>query len=62
MKDPQAITYGLLHLKRKKNRGLTQSYDENPYTYGKYNNQSTTQKRHTSITQRLRTDLGRSMG
>ena len=46
---------------REKDRDLTQSYDENPYTNRKFNNQLTTQKRHqnvdhTTITDQTRTD------
>ena len=42
---------------------LTQSYDNNPYINSEFENQWTAQKRHqNSITQRLRTDLGRSVG
>ena len=42
---------------REKEGDLTQSYDENPYTYRKFKNQLTTQNAtKTSITQRLRTD------
>ena len=50
---------------REKERNLTWSYDENPYTNRKFNNQLTTQKRHcytlpkhfdyTTIAHRLRT-------
>ena len=49
---------------REKEGDLTQSYDKTPYTNRKFENQRTTHKRHkkTSITQRLRTDLGRSVG
>ena len=48
-----------------KGRDLTQSYDKSPYTNrnvkrGKVTTQTTPQK--SSIKQRLRTDLGRSVG
>ena len=47
-------------LKEKKERDLTQSYDQNPCTNRKINNQLTTQKRHknfdyTTIADRCRT-------
>ena len=50
---------------REKGRDLTQSYDKSPYTNrnvqrGKVTTQTTPQK--SSIKQRLRTDLGRSVG
>ena len=50
---------------REKGRDLTQSYYKSPYTSrnvkkGKVTTQTTSQKH--SITQRLRTDLGRSVG
>ena len=50
-------------MSREKEGDLTQSYDKNSYTDRKIKNQWTTQKRHPkiSITQRLRTDLGRSV-
>ena len=41
---------------------LTQSYDKTPYTNRKFENQRTTHKRHQKLTQRLRTDLRRSVG
>ena len=49
---------------RVKRRDLTQSYDKRPYTHRKkskkqHDNEKTPPK--TSITQRLRTDLGRSV-
>ena len=44
---------------KKKERDLTQSYDKNPYTDRKSKKQR--DKTKTSITQRLRTDLGRSV-
>ena len=45
---------------REKEQDLTRSYDENPYTNWKFNNQLTTQKRHqnndyTTIADRLMT-------
>ena len=43
---------------REKGRDLTQSYDKSPYT----NRNNTTMPPKTLITQRLRTDLGRSVG
>ena len=53
-----------ISFQREKEGDLTQSYDKTPYTNRNFENQRTTQKRHqkTSITQRLRTDLGRSVG
>ena len=47
-------------VEREKERDPTQSYDENPYTNRKLNNQLTTQRRHqnfdhTTIVDRLRT-------
>ena len=49
---------------REKGRDLTQSYDKNPYTTEKSKKQRDNTKTppQTSITQRLRTDLGRSVG
>ena len=49
---------------REKEGDLTQSYDKNPYTNRKFENQRTTHTTppKTSITQQLRTDLGRSVG
>ena len=49
---------------REKEGDLTQSYGKTPYTNRKFENQRTTHKSHqkTSITQRLQTDLGRSVG
>ena len=51
-------------LSREKEGDMTKTYDENPYTNRTFENQLKTQKRHqkNSITQRLRTDLGRSVG
>ena len=49
---------------REKGRDLTQSYGKDPYTHRKIQ-KATWQHKHaskTSITQRLRTDLGRSAG
>ena len=51
---------------REKGRDLTQSYDKSPYTNrnvkkGKVTTQQSTQQK-SSIKQRLRTDLGRSVG
>ena len=53
----------ILPMSREKERDLTQFYYESPYTNRKFNNQLTTQKRHkkTSITKRLRAELGRSV-
>ena len=47
-----------------KERDLTQSYDKIPYTDGKIQKQHDNTKTppKSSITQRLRTDLGRSVG
>ena len=49
---------------REKEGDLTQSYDKTPYTNRKFENQRTTHTTppKTSITQQLRTDLGRSVG
>ena len=49
---------------REKEGDLTQSYDKTPYTNRKFENQRTTHTTppKTLITQRLRTDLGRSVG
>ena len=54
-----------MSLKGQKGGDLTQSYDKSPYTYGnvlkgKVKTQTTPQK--SSIKQRLRTDLGWSVG
>ena len=49
----------------KKGRDLTQSYDKSPYTHRKIQKaslQNTKTSPKTSITQQLRTDLGRSVG
>ena len=48
-------------MQREKEGDLTQSYDNNPYTNRKFENQRTTHTNatKTSITQQLRTDLGR---
>ena len=49
---------------REKGRDLTQSYDKSPYTHEKKNKKqrdNTKTPSKTSITQRLRTDLGRSV-
>ena len=43
-------------MQREKERDLTQSYDENPYTNRKFNNQLTTQRRQQKL--RLRNDCG----
>ena len=49
---------------RQKGGDLTQSYDKSPYTHGNVKRAVTTQKtpQKSSIKQRLRTDLGRSVG
>ena len=49
--------------KREKERDLTQSYDKNLYTHGKIKKQRDNSKTQPkfSITQRLRTNLGRSV-
>ena len=49
---------------REKGRDLTQSYDKSPYTNRNVKRAVTTQTtpQKSSITQRLRTDLGRSVG
>ena len=49
---------------RQKGGDLTQSYDKSPYTHGNVKRAVTTQTtpQKNSITQRLRTDLGRSVG
>ena len=59
---PTLYACGIL---REKEGDLTQSYDKTPYTNRKFENQRTTHTQtppKTSITQRLRTDLGRSVG
>ena len=43
-------------VKRKKEGDLTQSYDKNPYTNRKFENQKTTHKRHQKL--RLHNDCG----
>ena len=43
-------------LNKKKELNLTQSYDENPYTNRKFNNQLTTQRRHQK--RRIHNDCG----
>ena len=51
--------------RKRKGRDLTQPYDRSPYTDGKNLKSNVTTQRtppKTSITQRLRTDLGRSAG
>ena len=50
--------------KRQKGGDLTQSYDKSPYTHGNVKRAVTTQTtpQKSSIKQRLRTDLGRSVG
>ena len=50
--------------KDKKGGDLTQSYDKSPYTHGNVKRAVTTQTtpQKSSIKQRLRTDLGRSVG
>ena len=47
---------------REKEGDLTQSYYKTPYTNRKFENDNTQTPPKTSITQRLRTDLGRSFG
>ena len=49
---------------RQKGGDLTQSYDKSPYTHGNVKRAVTTQTtpQKSSIKQRLRTDLGRSVG
>ena len=49
---------------RQKGGDLTQSYDKSPYTHGNVKRAVTTQttSQKSSIKQRLRTDLGRSVG
>ena len=51
-------------LLRQKGGDLTQSYDKSPYTHGNVKRAVTTQTtpQKSSIKQRLRTDLGRSVG
>ena len=51
-------------LQRQKGGDLTQSYDKSPYTHGNVKRAVTTQTtpQKSSIKQRLRTDLGRSVG
>ena len=51
-------------LLREKGRDLTQSFNKSPYTHRKIQKATRQHKtpRKTSITQRLRTDLGRSDG
>ena len=60
---PQAVTFTTVVV-RERGIDLTQSYDKNTYTHKtpkkKRDNIQTPPK--TSITQRLRTDLGRSAG
>ena len=53
-----------LEMYREKEGDLTQSYDKNPYTNRKFETkgQHTQTPPKTSITQQLRTDLGRSVG
>ena len=54
----------LPQIKRQKGGDLTQSYDKSPYTHGNVKREVTTQTtpQKSSIKQRLRTDLGRSVG
>ena len=47
---------------REKGRDLTQSYDKSPYTHRKIKRNNTKKITKTSITERLRTDIGRSVG
>ena len=53
-----------LFYRRKKGRDLTQSYEKRPYTHREIQKATRQHKTppKTSITQRLRTDLGRSVG
>ena len=66
--DKRYVHDAMKHTMRQKGKKngiwLSESYDESPYINGKFNNQLTTQKHQQkiSITQRLRTDLGRSVG
>ena len=54
----------LLNTLKEKQRDLTLSYDKSPYTHRKIQKATRQNKSppKTSITQRLRTDLGRSVG
>ena len=64
----RACNYSFIVLKiigeRQKGGDLTQSYDKSPYTHGNVKRAVTTQTtpQKSSIKQRLRTDLGRSVG
>ena len=54
-----------MKLEREKGRDLTQSYDKIPYNQRKIQKSNTTTLKNatkTLITQRLRIDLGRSVG
>ena len=55
---PKVSTY----TRREKGRDLTQSYDKSPYTDRKLQKASWKTPPKSSITQRVRTDLGRSVG
>ena len=64
-RDVQTILWHFVKCLRGEKEGdLTQSYDQNPYTNRKFENQMNHTKTppKTSITQRLRTDLRRSIG
>ena len=54
----------MFFIQRQKGGDLTQSYDKSPYTHGNVKRAVTTQTtpQKSSIKQRLRTDLGRSVG
>ena len=54
----------VLFVGRQKGGDLTQAYDKSPYTHGNVKRAVTTQTtpQKSSIKQRLRTDLGRSVG
>ena len=60
----QRMKFKLLNIPRQKGGDLTQSYDKSPYTHGNVKRAVTTQTtpQKSSIKQRLRTDLGRSVG
>ena len=54
-----------MRIEREKGRDLTKSYDKSHYTHRKKSKKqrdNTKMPQKTSITQRLRTDLGRSVG
>ena len=58
------IVIFIIMITRQKGGDLTQSYDKSPYTHGNVKRAVTTQttSQKSSIKQRLRTDLGRSVG